>query len=536
VRALDVVVVGGGPAGSTAATLLARQGLSVTLLERERFPRDHIGESLLPASMPILDALGVLPQIEAEGHLKKWGATMIWGATPEPWSWHFRETNKQFPHAYQVWRPAFDHMLLKNAAASGAAIREGCRVLSVQFEGGRAIGVRFAAESGQEQRLEARYIVDASGQTGLIGRALGLRKVDANFRNLAVYGYYEDADRLPEPEQTNIFIESFEHGWFWSIPLHIGWMSVGAVVDARFGQDGIARLGTAGFFAEQLDAAPRTSAMLRKAHRVQGPTVIRDWSYASDRVTGPGWILCGDAACFIDPLFSTGVHLALSSGIMAAAYVATAAGPVYQSLYSQQYSHFRELARLFYGSNRSVESYFWEVRRILRDESLTPREAFVRATAGQSAKGYERVVLERGELPPDFIDAVRALERTRADRDQRAQQLLTASRAGDLVPVLAPGAAVARKAVLAEGAFAWGFVLSAPHRSEGVEVSPLVRRLVDLCDGRRTVSELAAALRRAAGSTAPEESLARIVAQALRILYIDGMITELREPAPGADR
>ena len=368
----------------------------MTLLERERFPRDHIGESLLPASMPILDVLGILPRLEAQGYLKKWGATMVWGTTPEPWSWHFRETNTRHPHAYQVWRPDFDQLLLDNAAAAGARVREGCRVLRVLFDGDRAAGVLFTDESGREERLASRHVVDASGQAGLIGRALGLRRVDPHFRNLAVYGYYENAERLPEPNATNIFIESFEHGWFWNIPLHTGWMSVGAVVDARHGQEGIARRGAPAFFAGQIDAAPRTKAMLADARLVQGPAVIRDWSYVSDRVVGPGWILCGDAACFIDPLFSTGVHLALSSGLMAAAYVATvfadaelaaAAGPVYQSLYAQQYSHFRELARLFYASNRTIESYFWEVRRVLRDDALTPREAFVRATAGQSDRG-----------------------------------------------------------------------------------------------------------------------------------------------------
>jgi flavin-dependent dehydrogenase len=535
----DVIVVGGGPAGSTAATLLARQGLRVTLLERARFPRDHIGESLLPASMPILDALGVLPKLEAEGYLKKWGATMVWGTTPEPWSWYFRETNQRFPHAYQVWRPVFDQMLLENAAAAGAVVREECWVRGALFDGDRAVGVRFTeGDDDRERRLEARHLVDASGQAGLIGRALGLRRVDPHFRNLAVYGYFVDAERLPEPDHTNIFIESFEHGWFWHIPLHTGWMSVGAVVDARYGQDGIARLGAPAFFAEQIGAAPRTKAMLRESRCVQGPTVIRDWSYVSDQVVGPGWILCGDAACFIDPLFSTGVHLALSSGLMAAAYVATALGdpdlaraaaPVYQGLYAQQYAHFRELARLFYASNRTIESYFWEVRRILDDDSLTPREAFVRATAGQSVKGYERVVLERGELPREFANAVHALEKAQADRARRAQELLGSTRSADLVPVLAPGTRVERKAVLAEGAFAWGNVLTAPQRPEGVEVSALVHRLAELCDGRRTVADIVAALKASAGPSASVESLTRAVVQALRILYIDAIVSELRE-------
>ena len=119
----DAIVIGGGPGGSTVATLLARRGCSVVLLERERFPRRHVGESLLPASMPVLEDLGVLDQVEAAGFPKKWGATMVWGADPEPWSWYFKETNRSYPHAYQVWRPAFDEILLDNARAAGVDVR-----------------------------------------------------------------------------------------------------------------------------------------------------------------------------------------------------------------------------------------------------------------------------------------------------------------------------------------------------------------------------------------------------------------------------
>src|SRR6185437_11573100 len=151
----DVVVIGGGPGGSTAATMLARKGWDVRLFERERFPREHVGESLLPASIPILEELGALPAIEAAEFLPKWGATMVWGASPEPWSWYFRETNIKHPHSYQVWRPQFDQILLENSRAHGVDVREGHRVVDVQFESGRATGVRVAAD-GREEFVPAR--------------------------------------------------------------------------------------------------------------------------------------------------------------------------------------------------------------------------------------------------------------------------------------------------------------------------------------------------------------------------------------------
>ena len=377
----DVLVIGGGPGGSTAATMLARKGFQVVLLEREHFPREHIGESLLPASIPVLEELGVLPAIQEAGFLRKWGATMVWGKEDAPWSWYFRETNQKYPHAYQVWRPHFDQLLLENSRAHGVDVREGHAVRAVLFEDGRAVGVRCAADSAGEFTARAAFIVDASGQSALLGRQLQVRRWDPLFRNLAVYGYFAGTQRLAAPDETNILVESYPHGWFWDIPLHTGWMSVGAVVDSRSAQEAMRHSSPARFLMEQIAQAPHTRRMLREAELVSGPFVLKDWSYVSDEVVGDGYILVGDAACFVDPLFSSGVHLALMAGVLAAAYVTTAlkdpsmreaAGRVYRDLYYKEYGHFRDMAALFYASNRTVDSYFWEARRLLGNGDLSP--------------------------------------------------------------------------------------------------------------------------------------------------------------------
>src|SRR5262249_54834639 len=148
--------------------------------------------------------LGVLPAVQAAGFLPKWGATMVWGKEPTPWSWYFRETNRRYPHSYQVWRPQFDQLLLGNARAAGVDVREGHRVLEVLFEADRATGVRYRAGERAEAIARAAFVVDASGQAALLGHALDLRRWDSFFQNLAVYGYFDGAERLPEPDTTNI--------------------------------------------------------------------------------------------------------------------------------------------------------------------------------------------------------------------------------------------------------------------------------------------------------------------------------------------
>ncbi len=538
---VDVLVVGGGPAGSAAATMLARKGWRVRLYERDRFPREHVGESLLPASMPVLAELGVLPAVEAAGFLPKYGATMVWGRDPDPWSWSFRESSPRYPHAFQVVRARFDEILLRNAAEHGVDVHEGCRVLEAEA-GPSGATLRVEDTEGAEHTARARFVVDASGQAGLIGRARDLREPDPFFRNLAVYGYYAGGSRLPDPDANNILIESIEDGWLWAIPLHTGLVSTGVVVDSSVGRERINELGPETFFREHVAGGAHTAALLEGATLVDGPTVVRDWSYSSRELAGEGFVLAGDAACFVDPLFSSGVHLALSSGVLAAAYVTSAlkdpdlgraAAAVYAGQYRQQYEHFRELARLFYDSNRTVDSYFWEARRITGADDSTPaRLAFVRAVAGQPPAGYERAVLAHGETPRSFTEAVSAVERHRAARaaafDARfgggLSRLLAAA------PALIPEARLERKAVVGEGEFEWGQVVVTPERTDGVPVSDLVALVVAQIDGRRTTGEVFDRI----AARLPAETLDQVrpaVVQALRLLHVEGVIERFEEGA-----
>ena len=547
-----IVVLGGGPAGSTTATLLARQGWPVTLLERERFPREHVGESLLPASIPILETLGVLERVQAAGFTPKYGATMVWGRDAAPWSWHFRETNERYPHAYQVRRPQFDQMLLENSKRAGVEVREGWRALDVRFDGERAAAVLCRPEDadaagGAEQTIEASWVVDATGQAGLLGRRLALRETDEFFRNLAVYSYFRGARRLDGIDAGNIFIEAFEHGWSWAIPLPDDVMSVGVVVDAAWGAERLTEQPPDAFLQAQLAATDHTRAMLAQAEQVDEARIVRDWSYVSRQLVGEGYILVGDAACFIDPLFSSGVHLALSSAVLASAYVTSAlrtpelrgpAAEVYTQLYMQQYHQFREMAALFYASNRTANSYFWEARRLLSGEqggdAATPREAFIAAVAGQPPQGYERVVLERGEAPADFVQGVAAVERERAARERQAgalidQQWPDRSPLLDHIPLLADGVELERKPVVGEGEFEWGAVVSSPSRPQGAPISLVVARLLQGLDGQQTARAAIEAMLQGVAEPQRAQLLPGLLT-ALRVLYVDGIIAEFRTP------
>ena len=266
-------------------------------------------------------------------------------------------------------------------------------------------------------------------------------------------------------------------------------------MDSELGQRGISNLGISDYYTEQLHSARRTARMVADAQRTTSPRVIKDWSYTSDHMIGDGWILVGDAACFIDPLFSSGVHLAMMSAVMAAAYVQAVktdpsmrqpAARLYQQLYRKEYGHFRELARLFYASNRTVDSYFWEARRIIGDDDHESRRSFIRAVAGQAPRGYERAVLDKGHLPPDLTDAIHQIE---SGRLQRAANFDHAQ-LHNAIPRLAPGARLERGLTFADDQFQWSPLLITPDRPEGAPVSQLVAALIATIDGHRTVAQI----------------------------------------------
>ncbi len=315
-----VLVVGGGPGGSTAAALLARKGLRVTLVEKSRHPRFHIGESLLPMNMPIFERLGVLDRVLAIGQ-RKLGADFPAPNAAGYGVFRFTRTlNPGTGYAVHVRRETLDELLFNHAAACGAQTLQDTQVLGVDF-GADAVSARLRAADGTESVLHADYVVDATGRDTLLGTALRLKRKDRHHQSAALFAHFAGVERRPGADAGNISIYRFPAGWVWMIPLPEEGMSIGAVCYPEYLRE--RRGSNADFLLATLQRIPGARDRIKGAHIIGNLHATGNYSYTCSRMSGPRWIMVGDALGFLDPIFSTGVYLAMDSAERAADLVAS---------------------------------------------------------------------------------------------------------------------------------------------------------------------------------------------------------------------
>lgn len=391
-----VLVIGGGPAGSIAATLLAQGGAQVKLLEQEIFPRYHIGESVSPSCRSIIDLAGAHAKIEARGYTVKEGLLLRWGAERD-WTVNWPDAFGDGVRSWQVDRADFDQVLLAHVATQGVDVTQGARVTSVTFDGDRAVGAQWALNGGRHA-ADFDFVVDASGRAGVLcARHFKNRQPHDIFRNVAIWGYYQGGSLLPGTPAGGINVISSPEGWYWVIPLKDDVYSVGFVThQRRFLERKPSYQNLESMFAD-LVAESATVAELVRAGQRSGPVrVEQDFSYAAPSYCGPGYYIAGDAACFLDPLLSTGVHLAMYSGMLAATSIlATGHADVtelealgfFESLYRNAYARLFSMVSAFYQQYRGQMSYFWLAQRLARGQRTnganTPHgSAFAAITAG----------------------------------------------------------------------------------------------------------------------------------------------------------
>ena len=316
----DVVVIGGGPGGSTAAALLARQGHKVIALEKAHHPRFHIGESLLPMNLPIFERLGVLDKVRALGVFKP-GADFEADNELGYNTYAFaRAIGNSPPHAYQVWRQDFDKMLYEHARECGADAREGHEVVGVEQRGPRETRLDVRTDDGGTYGINTRYVVDASGRDALLSTKKKLRRKNPEHQSAAIFGHFHGATSRAGEDAGNISIYRFDHGWMWMIPLPDGVMSVGAVCRPDYLKQRKGR--TVEFLLDTLRLNAGLWQRVEHAELIGNEVrVTGNYSYDSTRMGGPGWVLVGDAFAFLDPVFSSGVYLAMSGAEQAATVV-----------------------------------------------------------------------------------------------------------------------------------------------------------------------------------------------------------------------
>lgn len=440
----SVIIMGGGPAGSTLGAILAREGCEVTLIDRAVFPRPHVGEALQPAAIELLDFhLGLGPLLAEQGFAKKYGAIYEWGENQDRWSVLYdprlddgtasvtREELEGggFEHSYQVDRAVFDKLLIDHAKSCGVTVRYGVEAKTPILDGDRVIGVTVV-DDGREEALHADVVVDATGTRAFLGKHFSLTRQIEDLKATATWCYVTGAGGIGPPLERDIqLIVTVPEGWVWFIPLSDERTSVGIVSHDRKPID------------EQAfwDILSRTSLPLDDISVEPGPRGqpfhhIKDWSYTHGRFVGPGWMMVGDAACFTDPILSGGVDFAIRGACNAAIAVLQGATAeslgAYEAQLRKEFRAYLRLARYWYANNRAVEGLFWEMRKLIPVDSIsTPLRAFVYITSGacdadahfhiftqaQESRIFQQLGVDETRLKDALRRAKRHLKNPKAD-------------------------------------------------------------------------------------------------------------------------
>jgi flavin-dependent dehydrogenase len=523
---VDVAVIGAGPAGSTLATLLRkyRPETSVLVLEKARFPRHQIGESLLVDVNRVLDAMGCLDDVEAAGFSRKYGATFVWGRERTVFSFLWKEgvrsvvnppSGYHLDYTWHVDRPRYDAILVSAARRAGAIVEEGWTALAPFGDGERVRGIRARSERGDEREVSARFVIDCANDRGPLHRQLAEKKLDETLRNVAVFGYLRgvafDRELNGADDERRTAILTHPRGWCWVIPLSGGVTSVGFVtaVASYEKEPGASQRA---YFEAALRELPEFERLFAHAelvdYRGDGRLAhsVQEWSYECARIWGPGWATCGNAAGFVDAILSIGCFVAQNHAQFLACTLASVldgdaaeggALDCYATTVEENLAAFRSVAAMFYAFNTSMSDWWRECSAQLRKSTLVPgsgdRSAFLAFFTGFSARTaiYDQAV---NALGGSFLRDVG--EQLFGDEAVFQGDALgaEASRARALIerdPVLR----------LAEGAALRPFLL--PHLGTGrlVEVARLdlppaqrlylpaaLARAVEAIDGRRSIS------------------------------------------------
>lgn len=388
----DVVIIGGGPAGSTAAAILASSGINTLVIERQKFPRYHVGESLLASCKTILEISGAYDRVLKSEFQIKHGARMKWGddnfylnwvknINPDSWSW-------------QVDRSQYDELLLSNAKDAGACVLERCNVEDVIFNACGGGYVEVVKDDNIKIKFNFKYIIDASGRESKVAKKFNLRKNNPIFKNAAMWSYWENA-RLPQELPTGALqVISTNDGWWWVIPLSANRYSVGYVMsEDKFSFDKKKHSSLNDFYRIKIEECPEVKWILENASQSGNVRAERDYSYTSKQFCGEGYFLCGDAACFLDPLLATGVHLAQFSALVAAATLKSIINheiteidglKYYDSIYRKSYQRLLIMVSDLYSSYSGKDDYFWAAQQLSTSNDKSPLQVFSEISSGNA--------------------------------------------------------------------------------------------------------------------------------------------------------